>query len=88
VQRDLQGLLNTMEGDVLKERWQSTAGDEQWRRPRRGIVVLGEGPANMGEQGAHKLWGSAGMFSPSLNWTETDQRGVIDGGVELGSHRR
>jgi hypothetical protein len=60
------------------------AGDEQWRRPRRGIVVPGEGPANTGAQGAHEHRGSAGMLSPNSIWTELGQRGVIDGGVELG----
>jgi hypothetical protein len=64
------------------------AGDEHRRRPRRGIVVPGEGPANTGRHGAHKLRGGAGMLSPNLNWTETDRRRVLDGGVELGSHRR
>jgi hypothetical protein len=54
VQRELQELLNTMEGDVLEEQWRSTAGDEQWRRPRRGIVVPGEGPANTSKQDAHE----------------------------------
>jgi hypothetical protein len=39
---------------------------------------------NMGEQGARKHQGSAGMLSPCLIWTEADRTGVIDGGVELG----
>jgi hypothetical protein len=43
-----------MEGDVLEDQWQSTAGDKQWRRPRRGIVVPGKGPANTSMQGAHE----------------------------------
>jgi hypothetical protein len=88
VLRDLQVLWCPPVGDVHQDRRRSTAGDEQWRRPRRGVVVPGEGPANMGEQGTHKHRGSAGMLSPSSIWTEIDRRGVIDGGVELGSHRR
>jgi hypothetical protein len=59
-------------------------GDEQWRWPRRGVVVPGDGPANTGEQGSHEHWGSAGMLSPNSIWTETGRRGVIDGRVELG----
>jgi hypothetical protein len=39
---------------------------------------------NSGEQGAREHWGSAGMLSPNLIWTETGRREVIDGGVELG----
>jgi hypothetical protein len=85
---DLRRLLIKMGGDVLEGQKWSTAGDEQWPRPRRGVVIPGEGPANTGEQGAHEHRGSAGMLSPSSIWTETDRRGVIDGGVELGSHRR
>jgi hypothetical protein len=87
VPQDLRRLLIKIGGDVLEGQQRSTAGDEQWRRPRRGVVVPGEGPANTREQGAHEHQGSAGMLSPSSIWTETDQRGVIDGGVELGSHR-
>jgi hypothetical protein len=34
-------------------------------------------------QGAHEHRGSAGMLSPSLIWSETEQKVVIDGGVEL-----
>jgi hypothetical protein len=34
-------------------------------------------------QGAHEHWGSAGMLSPNLIWSETGQRVVIDGGVDL-----
>jgi hypothetical protein len=63
------------------------AGDEQQRRPRPGIVILGEGLTNTREQGAREHRGSAGMLSPNSIWTEIDRRGVIDGGVELGSHR-
>jgi hypothetical protein len=72
-------------GDVHQGQRRSMAGDEQWRRPCRGIIVPSEGPANTGEQGAREHQGSAGMLSPSSIWTETGQRGVIDGGVNLGS---
>jgi hypothetical protein len=68
VLHDLQELLNTLGGDVLEVQWRSTAGDERWWRPWRRVVVPGEGPANMGKQGAHKHRGSAGMLSPQLNW--------------------
>jgi hypothetical protein len=84
VLHDLQELANTMEGDVLEEQWWSTAGDERWRRPWRRVVVPGEGPKNMGKQGAHEHWGSAGMLSPNLIWSETEQKVVIDGGVDFG----
>jgi hypothetical protein len=73
-----------MEGDVLEEQWRSTAGGEEERRPCRGVVVPGEGPANMGKQGAHEHRGSAGMLSPNLIWTEIGRRVVIDGGVGVG----
>jgi hypothetical protein len=73
-----------MEGDALEEQWRSTAGDKQWRRPRRGIVVPGEGPANMGEHGAREHRGSTGMLSPNSIRTEVSRGGVIVGGVELG----
>jgi hypothetical protein len=70
-------------GDVLEGQKRSTAGDEQWRRLRRGIVVPGEGPANTGERGTREHWGSAGMLFPNSIWTETGRRGVLDSGVEL-----
>jgi hypothetical protein len=88
VLRDLQALWCPPVGDVHQDRQRSTAGDEQWRRPRQDVVVPGEGPVNTGKQGAHEHRGSAGMLSPSSIWTETDRRGVIDGGVELGSHQQ
>jgi hypothetical protein len=69
---------------VLEGHQRSTAGDEQWRRPRRGVVVPGKGPVNTGEQGTHEHRGSVGMLSPNSIWTEVGRRGVIDGGVELG----
>jgi hypothetical protein len=69
---------------VFEGQQRSTAGDEQWRRPRRGIIVPGEGPANTGKQGAHEHRGSTGMLFPNTIWTETRRRGVIDGRVELG----
>jgi hypothetical protein len=69
---------------VLEEQWRSTAGDERWRRPWRCVVVPDEGPANMEEQGAHEHRESAGMLSPNLIWSETEQEVVIDGGVDLG----
>jgi hypothetical protein len=81
---DLQRLLIKMGDDVLEGQQRSTASDEQWRRPRRGVVVPGEGPANTGEQGAREHWGGARMLSPNSIWTETGRRGVIVGGVELG----
>jgi hypothetical protein len=71
-------------GDVHQGQRRSTVGGEQWRRPRRGVVVPGEGPANMGEQGMREHWVSAGMLSPNLIWTDAGRRVVIDGGVELG----
>jgi hypothetical protein len=55
-----------------------------WRRPCRGARVSGDGPANMEEQGAREHRGSAGMLSPNLIWSETEQKVVIDGGVDLG----
>jgi hypothetical protein len=64
MQRDLRELLNTMEGDVLRRRKRSTAGDEQWQCPRRGVIVPGEGLANMGERGVHEHRGSTRMLSP------------------------
>jgi hypothetical protein len=89
VLRDLQTLRCPPVGDVQQDRRRSTAGDEQWRRPRRGVVVPGEGLANTGKQGAHEHRGSAGMLSPNSIWTETGRRGVIDGGGgSSGSHRR
>jgi hypothetical protein len=84
VPHDLQRLLIKMGDDVLEGQQRSTAGDEQWRRPCRGIVVPDEGPANTGEQGASEHRGSARILSPNSIWTETGRRGVIDGGVELG----
>jgi hypothetical protein len=39
---------------------------------------------NMEGQGAHEHRGSAGMLSPNLIWSETEQKVVIDGGVDLG----
>jgi hypothetical protein len=69
---------------VLEGHQRSTAGNEQWRRPRRGVAVPGEGPANTGEQGAHEHRGSAEMLSPNSIWTEVGRREVIDGEVELG----
>jgi hypothetical protein len=47
------------------------------RRSRRGA-------GEHGGQGAHEHQGSAGMLSPNLIWSETGQRVVIDGGVNLG----
>jgi hypothetical protein len=84
VLHDLQRLLNTMGDDVLEGQWRSTAGDEQWRRPCRGVVVPGEGPANMREQGTREHRESAGMLSPNSIWTDVGRRVVTDGGVELG----
>jgi hypothetical protein len=81
---DLQRLLNMMGGDVFEGQQRSTAGDEQWWRPRRGVVVPSEGPANTGKQGAREHRGSTGMLFPNSIWTETGRRGVIDGGVEIG----
>jgi hypothetical protein len=68
---------------VLEVQWRSTAGDERWRRPWQRVVDPGEGPANMEELGAHEHWGSAGVLSPNLIWSETGQR-VIHGGVNFG----
>jgi hypothetical protein len=85
VQHDLQVLRCPPVGDVHQDQRRSTAGGEEWRRPCRGVIVPGEGPANMGEQGACEHRGSAGMLSPNLIWTETGRRVVIDGGVNLGS---
>jgi hypothetical protein len=69
---------------VHQDQRRSTAGGEGWRRPCRGVIVPGEGLANMGEQGAREHWGSAGMLSPNLIWIEIGRRVVIDGGVNLG----
>jgi hypothetical protein len=44
----LQELLVTVVGDVLDKPRRSKAGDERWRWPWRGVIVPGEGPANMG----------------------------------------
>jgi hypothetical protein len=71
-------------GDVHQDQRRSTAGGEGWRRPCRGIVVPGEGPANMGKQGAHEHRGSAGMLSLNLIWLEIGQRVVLDNGVDVG----
>jgi hypothetical protein len=60
------------------------AGSEVWRRPCRGARGSGDGPVNMEEQGAREHRGSAGMLSPNLIWSETEQKVVIDGGVDLG----
>jgi hypothetical protein len=38
------------------------AGDDGWRRPWWRARVLGEGPANMDGQGAHKHHESVGML--------------------------
>jgi hypothetical protein len=65
---------------VLEVQWRSTAGDERWRR----VVIPGEGPVNMGKHGACEHRGSAGMLSPNLIWSETEQKVMIDGGVDLG----
>jgi hypothetical protein len=81
---DPHDLLIMMGGDVLEGQQRCTAGDEQWRRPCRGVIVPGEGPANMGKHGTHEHRGSAGMLSPNSIWTEISRGGVIDGGVELG----
>jgi hypothetical protein len=81
---DLQALRCPPMGDVHQSQLRSMVGGVQWRRPCRGVVVPGEGPANMGRQGAHEHRGSAGMLSPNSIWTKLGQRGVIDGGVELG----
>jgi hypothetical protein len=43
----------------------------------------GEGPENMGKQGAREHRGSAGMLSLNLIWSETEQKVVIDGGVDF-----
>jgi hypothetical protein len=80
VPHDLRRLLVKIGGDVLEGQQRSTAGDEQWRRPCRGVVVPSEGPAKIGEQGALEHRGSTEMLSPSSIWTETDRRGVIDAG--------
>jgi hypothetical protein len=71
-------------GAVRQGQRRGTADDEQWRRPCQGVVVPGEGLANMGEQGAREHRGSAGMLSPNSIWTKAGRRVVIDGGVELG----
>jgi hypothetical protein len=84
VPHDLQRLLIKMGDDVLEGQQRSTAGNEQWRRPSRGVVVPGEGPVNTGEQGAREHRGGARMLSPNSIWIETGQSGVIDSGVELG----
>jgi hypothetical protein len=84
VLRGLQRLLVIVVGDVLeKSRW-SMVGDEEWRRPCWGARDPGEGPANMEGQGAHEHRESTGMLSPCSIWSETGQRVVIDGGVNLG----
>jgi hypothetical protein len=82
--RDLQALRCPPMGDVHQSQLRSMVGGEQWRRPRRGVVVPGEGLANMGRHGAHEHQGSVGMLSPNSIWTELGRRGVIDGGLELG----
>jgi hypothetical protein len=64
VLRGLQRLLVTVVGDVLEKSRQSMAGDEEWRQPCRGARGPGEGPANMGEHGAHEHRESTGMLSP------------------------
>jgi hypothetical protein len=84
VLHDLQELLNTVGGDVLEKQWRNMAGDRRWRRPWRRIIVPGEGPANMGEQGTREHRGSVGMLSPNLNLSETEPKEVIDGWVDLG----
>jgi hypothetical protein len=48
VLRDLPDLWCPRVGDVHQDQRRSTAGGEGWRRPCRGVVVPGEGPANMG----------------------------------------
>jgi hypothetical protein len=70
-----------MVGDVLEGQWRSVADDERWRRPWRRIIVPGEGPVNMEEQGTHKLRESAGMLLQYLIWLGMGQKGVIDGGT-------
>jgi hypothetical protein len=60
------------------------AGGEVWRRPCRRAHGSGKGLVNMGEHGAHEHRESTGMLSPCSIWTETGQRVVIDGGVDLG----
>jgi hypothetical protein len=84
VLRGLQRLLVTVVGDVLEKSRQSMAGNEEWRRPCWGARHPGEGPANMEGQGAHEHCESTGMLSPCSIWSETGQRVVIDGGVNLG----
>jgi hypothetical protein len=44
VPQDLRRLRIKIGGDVLEGQQRSMAGDEQWRRPCRGIVVPSEGP--------------------------------------------
>jgi hypothetical protein len=84
VLRDLPALRCPPVGDVHRDQRQSMVGGEQWRRPHRGVVVPGEGLANMGEQDTCEHRGSAGMLSPNSIWEEVGRRGVTDGGVELG----
>jgi hypothetical protein len=60
------------------------AGGEVWWRSCRGACSSGDGPTNMEEQGMREHRGSAGMLSPNLIWSETEQKVVIDGGVDLG----
>jgi hypothetical protein len=68
---------------VHQDQRRSTAGGEGWRRPCQGVVIPGEGPANMGKQGAHEHRGGAGMLSPNLIWLEIGRRVVLDDGVDV-----
>jgi hypothetical protein len=81
--RDLHDLLCPRVGDVHQDQRRSMAGGEGWRRPCRGARGSGDGPANMGKQSAHEHRGSARILSPNLIWSETGQRAMIDGRVDL-----
>jgi hypothetical protein len=81
VLRGLQGLLVMMVGDVLDKQWRSKAGDERWRRLWRCIIVPGEGPVNMGGQGAQEHHWSMGMLLQYSIGPEMGQREVFDGGA-------
>jgi hypothetical protein len=62
---DLPDLRCPQVGDVHQDQRRGTVGGEGWRRPCRGVVVPGEGPANMGKQGAHEHRGVRGCFPPT-----------------------
>jgi hypothetical protein len=82
-QYDLRNTGFYLGGDVLGEWGWIMAGGEEGRWPRQRAGVPGEGPANMGNKGAHKHREEVrGRFSYS-NWPRKWWKRVVDGEAVL-----